>query len=376
MKILQVSAYFYPHIGGSEKYCYGLSKELADRGHEVHVLTSKLIRKSKFNEKIDGFYVHRYPSAGVIWKSNPATFIIPELKRSDADVIHSHSYIFLTSFQASLVRRFLNKSPHLLHLHGGIDVTSPPNDYSTRIKLLIKQAIYDKTIGNFTVKNADALASVSRRDMDLAEKIWGVNRDNLFWVPNALDPNEFNNDGYKDSLNVVFIGRLEAWKGLSILSKVAEIIGKERNDVKFIVIGDGSMRNYIEMEASRLGNIDVLGFVRRETIKSVLSNASVFVLPSYCMEGLPTVCLEAMSSGVPIVASRVGGVPEVVIDKETGYLFPPGDSKLCADRLLRILADEPLRNRMGRHGRRLVEQFYTWERVVEKVERIYEKIGG
>lgn len=375
MKILQVSAYFYPHIGGSERYCYGLSRELADRGHEVHVFTSKLLKNTKFYEKYDGFKVHRIPSAGVIWKCNPATFMIHKLKRSDADIVHSHSYIFLTSFQVSLVRSFLNKTPHLLHLHGGIEVTSPPSDISTRLKLLIKKLIYDRTIGNWTVKGTDAIASVSRRDMELAEKIWGVNGDNLFWVPNALDPNEFNNNNYADSLNVVFIGRLEGWKGLPVLLKVAEIVSRNRDDVKFIIIGDGSMRNYVEREASRLGNIDVLGFVQRETIKSVLSNASVFVLPSYCMEGLPTVCLEAMASEVPIVASRVGGVPEVVIDKETGYLFPPRDTKLCADRLLRLLANERLRRRMGRNGRRLVEKFYSWDKVVEKTEKIYKLIN-
>lgn len=297
------------------------------------------------------------------------------LKRFDVDVIHSHSYIFLTSNQTSLAARLFNRHPYLLHLHGGIEVSSPPSDLSTRLKLYAKKVIYDRTIGKWTVRVADAVASVSRCDVELANKLWGIKMDRLFWVPNAVDTNEFSNNNYVDPLNVVFVGRLEGWKGLSLLLKVAKIVGQERDDVSFIVVGDGSMRNYVETEASRLGNVKVLGFVQRSVIRSVLSGASVFVLPSYCMEGLPTVCLEALSSEVPVVASNVGGIPEVVIDGETGYLFPPGNAELFADRLLRLLSDERLRRKMGRKGRSLVQRFYSWPTVMEKIERIYQKIG-
>ena len=178
---------------------------------------------------------------------------------------------------------------------------------------------------------------------------------------------------YNNSLNVVFIGRLEPWKGIEVFLEVAKLIKKERGDVTFSIVGDGSLRNYVETTAHSL-NGKVFGLVPHERIPNILSEASILVLPSYT-EGLPTVCLEALAAEVPVVASNVGGTPEVVLDGETGYLIPPGNAHLCAEKVLRLLANENLRNKMGKRGRSLVEQFYTWNKIVEKTERIYELIG-
>jgi len=149
------------------------------------------------------------------------------------------------------------------------------------------------------------------------------------------------------------------------------LVRKERNDVNFWIVGDGSLREYVRNNG--FGKVEALGQVPHAMIPDILTEASVLVLPSY-MEGLPTVCLEALAAEVLVVASKVGGTPEVVINGETGYLFPPGNAGLCADRVLKLLSDDQLRRRMGRRGRGLV-QFYTWETAVEKIERMYEKIG-
>ncbi|MFB0561241.1 MAG: glycosyltransferase family 4 protein [Candidatus Lokiarchaeia archaeon] len=375
LKILQVSPYLLPHAGGSEWYCYQLSNQLAERGHEVHIITSKLYANSPFREKKGGFNVHRCPCAGIIWNFNPATFIMHKLLKSKADVIHAHSYIFLTSNQVAFTKK-LNRIPFLLHLHGGIDYSYLTNDFSTRFKFYVKKRIYDPTLGKLTVQTADAVASVSKRDIKLAKKLWGLNKEKLYWVPNAINLDKFNRDNHnesKDPLNVVFIGRLEAFKGVHTFLEVAKLVGKERDDADFLIIGDGSLRNYLLNNFNDC--VKVLGQTPHENIPKTLSKTSVLVLPSY-MEGLPTVCLEALAAEVPVVASNVGGTPEVVLDNRTGYLFPPGNAKLCAEKVLKLLADERLRRRMGRGGRRLVERFYNWRNVVRKTERIYEKIRG
>lgn len=167
MKIIQVNPYFEPYIGGSEWYCQQLSKHLAERGHEVHVLTSMLDKNAPFNEEKDGFHIHRYSCAGIIWKCNPATFIMHRLMKAKPDVIHAHSYIFLTSNQVALTKKLIG-TPFLLHLHGGVDCASPTNDFSTRLKFHVKKKLYDSTFGKWTVQTADAVASVSKRDMKLA----------------------------------------------------------------------------------------------------------------------------------------------------------------------------------------------------------------
>lgn len=373
MKIIQVSPYFYPHAGGSEWYCYQLSKHLADRGHEVHVFTSRLDKDMPTMEKRDGFNIHRYYCPGIIWNINPATFIMHNLIRAKSDIIHAHSYIFLTSNQVALSQKF-NKVPFLLHLHGGIDCATPSDYASTSLKFQVKNRIYDRTVGKWTVQAATKIASVSKVDMELAKELWNLDSNKIDWIPNAIDINSFNGNNHNDNLNVVFIGRLETWKGVHIFIKVASIILEERDDVTFTVVGDGSLRNYVENNGYT-ARINILGRVPHNQIPKILSNASILALPSY-MEGLPTVCLEALASEVPVVASDVGGIPEIVIEKETGYLAPPGNAKIFANKIINLIDDENTRKIMGRNGRRLIEKHYTWDKVVEKVEKIYEKIDS
>lgn len=373
--MLQVSAYFKPHAGGSEWYCHELSRHLAKKGHEVHVITSRLYKDTAKDETTNGFEVHRYPCLGTVWGVNPLTLILHSLSKWKADVIHVHSYIFFTSNQAVLMAK-LSGVPVLLHLHGGITSIPPATDLLTRIRFHLKNAFYDATLGKWTVRAAHAVASVSKQDIERAKKLWMLSDDDLHWVPNAIDLDRFSGHDSDRQLNVVFIGRLEPWKGIQTLLDVARIVGKERRDVNFIIVGDGSLMRYVRNNSSSFNDhIRVLGQVPHTMIPSLLSETTVLVLPSY-VEGLPTVCLEALAAGVPMVASNVGGVPEVVLDGETGYLFPPGDTRVCSKRILELLSDETLRKGMGKRGRDLARQVYTWDNVVEKVEKIYDKISG
>jgi glycosyltransferase involved in cell wall biosynthesis len=359
---------FYPFIGGLEQFCYGLSKYLSERGHEVHVITSKLDHTSPSKERMDGFYVHRCICLGDFLGLNPLTFVAHKLLNMNAEVIHAQSYIFLTSNQAALIKK-LSGIPLLLHLHG-VNLSLPLDDSLTRLKYNIKSRVYDNSLGKWTVKAANALASVSKRDIIFAEKLWNLERNRIFWVPNAINMDEFNINEH-DELNVVFIGRLEPWKGVHTFLKVAKLVTNERDDVNFLIVGDGSLKEYAKSHENN--RIKVLGKISHERIPSILAQTSIMVLPSY-LEGLPTCCIEALAAGVPVVATRVGGTPEVIIDGETGYLFSPGNTHECADRVLKLLSDEKLRMKMGRKGRQFVMKDYTWQNVVNKVEKIYEKI--
>lgn len=371
MRILQVSAYLHPDEGGSQRYCYQLSQRLAQRGHEVHIVTSKLDRNLPSEQEKDGLHIHRCFSAGKIWRTNPATVVIHKLVNIKADVIHSHSYIFLTSNQAALARKLVG-TPFLLHLHGGLDYSPLTNDFSAQLRFHFKNAFYDPTVGKWTIEAADAVGCISKTDKKLAKNKWNINEEKLYWAPNAISSREFYRRNSGDTLNVVFIGRAEAWKGIRVFLEVVELVRRERPDVNFFIVGEGSHKAPMRFKSSN-EHMRSLGPVPHEIIPKVLSRASVLVLPSYT-EGLPTVCLEALASGVPVVASRIGGLPEVVIDGRTGYLFPPGNAELSAERVLDLLSDEQLRRRMGNRGRRLVQRHYTWDTVVKKIERIYESI--
>ena len=122
-------------------------------------------------------------------------------------------------------------------------------------------------------------------------------------------------------------------------------------------------------------NVRFLGDVDHETVASLLRSTSVLILPSF-VEGLPTVCLEALASGVPVVASNIGGTSEVVIEGSTGYLRPPDDLASMSDCVVKLLRDDHLRTRMGEAGRKLVEEAYSWQRIAELTERLYERVAS
>jgi len=375
LKIVQVNPHFLPSKGGSEWFCSNLSKRLAERGHEVHVLSSTFGSKEASFQVRDGYFVSRHPYVGVVGKTNPATFILHKLLAMKADVIHAHSYIFLTSNQAALARK-LGTTPFILHLHGGLEFAPVAGDPLSRVLFLMKR-LYDPTLGKWTVRAADVVGSVSKKDLEIARRLWKIEPDKLCWLPNAVDTDKFYPDQRQEKRNVVFIGRLERWKGVHIFLEVARRISRERRSLNFLVVGDGSLRRLAESlaEQSCNGRVKFLGEIAHDEIAAVLAQAAILVLPSF-VEGLPTVCLEALASGVPVVASDVGGVSEVVVDGQTGFLFPAGNVKECFDKVENLLSDEQLRNRMGREGRRLVKSLYTWEKAVTAVEEVYEAIAA
>ena len=373
MKIIQVAHSFPPRYEGIGNYCYQLSKYLAQRGHQVEVYTSRLHSSLPEYETKDGFTIHRCPYLGVIG-TNRLTLILHKILRTEADIIHAHSYIFLTSNQTALAKK-IKRRPFLLHLHGGMELF-PSRNFSTNLFFQVKNTVYDRTVGRWTIKSADAIASVSRRDIEIAQRLFHIDESTFYWVPNAVDMDMFgrcNSDS--DGLNVVFIGKLEFKKGIDVLIGVMNRVLKERSDAVFTIVGQGSLQRQVERAAKTFPKrVRVLGQVPHEKIPDVLSDATVLLLPSYS-EGLPTVCLEALACGIPVVASDLGGVPEVVIDGQTGYLFPPGNMKLCAEKVLRLLDNKQTKGRMRQNCRHFVEQFYSWGKVVKKVEKIYEKIG-
>jgi len=371
LRILQISPYFPPYVGGSEGYCHQLSKRLAKEGHEVTVLTSRFHGDRRHDDSMDGFQVIRTLCLGETWGVNPATPILHKLLRERFDVIHAHSYIFFTSNQAALARK-LSRTPLVLHLHGGIDAFPPIDDFSTKLRFHMKNKFYDPTIGRWTVRAADAVASVSKRDIELGKKRWGLNGANMYWVPNAIDPSDF--DGYHadGGPNVIFIGRLEPWKGVRTLIDVARSVRSKRDDVVFTIVGDGSLRELVRNSLPE-DYVKVIGLVPHQRIPEFLANSTVLVLPSF-MEGMPTVCLEASAMKVPVVASDVGGTSEIVIHGENGYLFEPGNVRACTERILELLSDADLARNFGEKGRELAEKDYSWSGVVKKVEEIYERI--
>src|SRR5262249_2670387 len=133
-----------------------------------------------------------------------------------------------------------------------------------------------------------------------------------------------------------------------------------------------SQRTLIERMVRRSGldsRVELLPAVPHSQVPEVLSRIDIFVVPSLS-ESFGVAAVEASACGLPVVASRVGGLPEVVVDGETGLLVPPSDSPALANALDRLIGSEELRVRFGRNGRAFVEQLYSWDRCVDVLQRL------
>jgi glycosyltransferase involved in cell wall biosynthesis len=159
-----------------------------------------------------------------------------------------------------------------------------------------------------------------------------------------------------DGRHVVFVGRLDEIKGLPVLLDAIAAVRRELPDIRLTLVGDGPAAERLRQRAAALGLADVVqfaGHADQAGVRAHLADADVFVLPSF-FEGIPVSLMEAMASGVPVVASNLPGIAELVADGVSGHLVPAGDTDGFAARLGELLADHELRTRMGAAGRSTV----------------------
>jgi glycosyltransferase involved in cell wall biosynthesis len=199
-------------------------------------------------------------------------------------------------------------------------------------------------------------------------------------IPNGLEPFWFqpatsiHSDRY-----VLFVGRLHPVKGVDVLLAAWQNVSRRFQDVTLWLVGDGPERQNLEEMVCELGvqrSVRFLGAVLdMEQLKALYSGALALVLPSRS-EGLGNVLLEAGASGTICVGSSVGGIPEVIVDGETGFLFPPGDVDALAQTMAHVLEmSEAERRQMGERARQRIREHFSLERVVEQYIELYQRIA-
>ena len=168
-----------------------------------------------------------------------------------------------------------------------------------------------------------------------------------------------------------FIGRLEPIKGIEYFIDAARIVAEEIPKVKFLIIGEGTLRSKLELRVSKLGLAKKFIFTGwKKDISRVLAILDLCVLPSL-NESWGLILLQAQSAGVPIVATTVGGIPEVVLNGKTGILVPPKDPQKFAEAVIYLLKDNPKRLAMAKAAREWVKARFSIQRMLEKIHGIY-----
>lgn len=370
MRILHVNALFHPYIGGIERYIYELGRRQVKR-HDVHVFTSKL-PGTRSEEVIDGIKVHR--TFALVLKRLPrplpppyvlaplAPFAMKPLVRA-CDVVHLHSRFFLDFNWAVLIAK-KEKKPVVFSIHDAkpekVDVIT---DNGARV--------FDFLIGDRIMRKCDAL--IANSEYTARKTVPEGFKGKVFIIPNGVDVRKFRPDLAKEreDFTVLYVGRLINQKGVDTLIRAMKDVNGE-----LWIIGRGPKRKKLENLAKKLGigeKVKFLGFVPDDVLPEYMCKCHVLVLPSR-WEPFGMVLLEAMACGRPVIGSRVGGIPEIIKDGENGFLFEPLDHRELAMKLELLREDEGLRKKLGANARRSVEEGYSWEIVVERVEKVYESL--
>ena len=244
----------------------------------------------------------------------------------------------------------------------------------SRLQLAVEGWCHRRATG--VVINADALRArlVARHGIDPA-RVWSVH--------NGLDIERFDSQGtlhqsdYRflrdgDGVTVAVIANLRPEKGHLTFLDAARLVSHRLPKVRFLIIGDGPMRPRIESKIKELRLEETVRMTGAIThIPSALKWIDIAVLPSVANEGFPNAVMEAMASGLPVVATDTGGTRELIIDEYTGFLATPGDPRALADRLGTLIDDADLRKKMGERGRFRIVTEFTTEKMTRRFEQLY-----
>jgi glycosyltransferase involved in cell wall biosynthesis len=392
VKIAQLSTRFPPGPGGVERHVAEITPRLAARGHQVTVYTSDLYSEFPFHrlepsiprrEVVRGVNVRRIPVFSLPSELHYPFFrgLGAALEEDRPDVLHVHTY---GTNQAAVARRYARSRsvPWVLtaHYHPIWSI------YGGWLRHRIR-GFYDRRLAGPIVHDA-ARVIVQSREEERLLRVNGFELPKVELVPPGFTPLPAPLEGEKPfasslGLNgpfLLFVGRLASNKGLVELIGALATLRREYPDAQLVLVGeDGGMGDAVRRRAVELGvagAVHFTGFVRDERrLASAFSEARILVLPSE-YEAFGLVLLEALAHGTPVVASRVGGIPEFVPDGKAGVLVPPLDEAALGQALLSLWPDERRRRDLGAYGRTEVVPKYRWDAVVDRLERIYRELVG
>jgi glycosyltransferase involved in cell wall biosynthesis len=242
-------------------------------------------------------------------------------------------------------------------------------------------------IDRFHLRWMDRVVCVSDAQAVKVRKT-GVQRDLVRVIPNAVDPDRFADpdENYRKKLARFFrtprthivgaAGRLSPEKGFNLLVEAAERVLRSEKDIGFVLFGDGPCRTALveQINDLGLGGLFVLAGFRAD-LDRFLPFLDLTVLPSHT-EGMPNVVLESFAAGVPVVATAVGGTPEVIEDGVSGYLVPPGDVEMLAERIGEALSSEDDLSDMGLHARQCVVERFGFVTQAERYLDLFDEVLG
>lgn len=359
----------YPTYGGSGIVATELGLELANRGHQIHFIT--YANPIRLNDRPDIFYheveVSNYP----LFQYPPyclalASRMLEVAIEYDLDLLHVH-YAIPHSVSAMLARGMMagrrkRPLPFVTTLHG------------TDISLVGIDRSYF-AITKYSIEESDGITSISDQLRQQTVDVFGVTKP-IDVIHNFVNPELYC------PLRTPATGRQPRLIHLSNFRPVKRVLDcvrilaevRRELDAELWMVGDGPDRGAAERLAHELGLIGHIRFLgKRNDVPALLREADVLLMPSE-MESFGLAALEAMASGVVPIGTRVGGVPELIDDGESGFLCQVGDIETMAARTSDVLRDRAVRERMGSAARRAAQERFSTELIIPRYEAIYRRV--
>ncbi len=365
----------YPVYGGSGVVATELGKGLAARGHEVHFISyalpfrlGQLTQNLYFHEvSVNAYPLFEYPP----YTLNLTSMMADLARHQKLDLLHVH-YAIPHATSAVLARQILETQgiylPVVTTLHG-TDITIVGRDPSFA------------PIVNYSMNQSDALTAVSEFLRRETVEHFDMQKP-ITVIPNSIDSEVFRRIPKEDLRThlcpncekvMVHISNFRPVKNTLHVVHIFHRLRQQGHSLKLLFVGDGPDRVPAEHLARELGVYDDVRFLgKQDSVEEVLSISDVFVMPSGS-ETFGLAALEAMACEVPVVASNIGGLPELIVDGETGFLCPLGDIDAFTDRIARILTDDALAARMSKASRARAIANFDETAIVPRYEALYEE---
>ena len=364
----------YPVYGGSGVVATELGIALAARGHEIHFISyalpfrlGKLAPNIFFHEvNVTSYPLFEYPPYSLTLTSKMADIA----KHEKLDVLHVH-YAIPHATSAVVARQILEQQ--------GIRIPVVTTLHGTDITLVGRDPSFAPVV-TYSINESDGVTAVSEYLKKETLNNFDIERD-ITVIPNFIDTERFKrqeSSSLKQKLCpncekvLVHVSNFRPVKNAKLVVEIFHRLRKENAPIKLLLVGDGPDRMPAEHLARELGVYEDVRFMgKQEAVQDILSVADVFVMPSGS-ETFGLAALEAMACGVPVVASNIGGLPELVDHGENGFLCPLDNVDAFAERIRQIVSSNSLQQSMGEAARRKAKEAFDNDRVIPVYEALYE----
>ncbi|MFA4888699.1 MAG: glycosyltransferase family 4 protein [Candidatus Omnitrophota bacterium] len=387
MKILFLSRDYPPNaVGGVGTYIYEISRLLCRMGHRAFVIThtddlpleytDRGVRVFRVKPKKIKFLSNCRPRINGLVERLEYSLAVSEkmrelFKREQIDIVESCE-ARAEGFWHYLFRK---TPPLIIKLHTPetliFKLDHPPLRYDyALIKLLEK----------FWISRAALKIGISKEVVDLTARHFSLDLSGISLIPNPVDLELFKPSDKPieaDNFDILYAGRLEFRKGVHTLMRAFLRVQEKIPEARLILVGaDCGMKPYLQDKAAQLKDpqkVIFVGYVSRCELVSYYQGSAVCIVPSI-WENYPYVCLEAMACGKAVIASRLGGIKEMINHADNGLLFSPGSTKELSEQIINLLKDRQKMSRLGRNARKYMEEKFNPETIARKTLSIYEKL--